>query len=341
MSLSLAPQLIKRQTLIEDLVGLGIVVVHRCGRLLRSLRSLLPALTGLRGLSQTVVGHAEEVVEVVLLGTIELALAKMVGIDEALLQQADGPLEFFGGLRRSGVLREFTLCQLHAADLILGRHLAFATLPGMEHMGIEFRHRLLIAAKLIEKRYLLKHQVVALLNEPRILLQEVKALLMRLVQMLVKLIELHKHAGIGLVETEGALHVFESLILTPLLIETGQGEVAPNDGERGIELRRQLPVLNGDVILPLVVIETAEVVRGFGTLNIGCRSLRSFEDKDVLQAVGEAAVAVGLLCLIVTAQVIIGHGRNGILAEGHVPDGTSLVLKSCGSIVEGCLVVVV
>ena len=70
VSLPFATELAERESLIEDLVGLGIVVVHGSSRFLRSTGGLFPALTRLLVLTKGFVSHTEEVVEVVLLCAI-------------------------------------------------------------------------------------------------------------------------------------------------------------------------------------------------------------------------------------------------------------------------------
>ena len=85
VSLVLPAQLNESQSLIEDLVWLGIVVVHGCCWLLRSLGSLLPALLGLFLLALSFVSTTQEVIEVILLGTIEFAFTQMMRILQTLL----------------------------------------------------------------------------------------------------------------------------------------------------------------------------------------------------------------------------------------------------------------
>ena len=153
------------------------------------------------------------------------------------------------------------LGNLQTAHLILSAHLAFAAFPGVEDAVVDDLLGFLIAAKHIEQRGLFEHEVIALTDELWILTQEVETLLMRLVQALVELVELHEHTGIALVEAEGTLHILQSLILTILLVETGQSQVTPDGGERRIETGRELPVLDGEVILALIVVQTAQIIR--------------------------------------------------------------------------------
>ena len=57
------------------------------------------------------------------------------------------------------------LGEFHTASLVLCGHLAFAALPGMELVGIEFLHGFLVATQLVEQGNLFQHEVVALLNQ--------------------------------------------------------------------------------------------------------------------------------------------------------------------------------
>ena len=105
----------------------------------------------------------------------------------------------------------------------------------MEDAGIEALHGLLITAHLVEQGDFLEHEVVATLDQLRILLQECQTLLVGTMQTLVELVELHQDALVVLVEVEGAFHVFQSLVLPVLLVEATQGKIAPYGGERRVE----------------------------------------------------------------------------------------------------------
>ena len=85
VSLVLPAQLNESQSLIEDLVWLGIVVVHGCSWLLRPLGSPLPAHLSLFHLARSFVSATQEVIEVVLLGTIKFAFTQMMRILQTLL----------------------------------------------------------------------------------------------------------------------------------------------------------------------------------------------------------------------------------------------------------------
>ena len=89
MSLGSATEFEEGQSLIENLLGLGIVVVHGCRRLGGSVGGQLPILAGLHIVAQQLIGTAQEVVEIVVLRSLQLALAKVVGVEEALLEQAN------------------------------------------------------------------------------------------------------------------------------------------------------------------------------------------------------------------------------------------------------------
>ena len=166
------------------------------------------------------------------------------------------------------ILGQYSFRQLHATELILCRHLALAAFPRMEFVGVEFLLRLFVASRLVEQCDPFEHEVVALRDELRVLLQECQSLPVGVVQLLAQLVEFHEHAGIGLVECKGAFHHRECLLLLPQFIVCGKGEVSPHRWELRVELRRQLPVVHRRGILPLVVIEAAQIVRSLGTLGV-------------------------------------------------------------------------
>ena len=78
------------ETGVEDFVGLGIVVVHCGSGFCRAESGERELLAGLLLVAETAVAEAEQIVEVVLLRSVELALAEIMGVDETLLEQADG-----------------------------------------------------------------------------------------------------------------------------------------------------------------------------------------------------------------------------------------------------------
>ena len=94
MRLGSAAELEQGQPLIEDLLGLGIVVVHGCSGLGGSVGGLLPMLAGLHIVAKEFVSTTQEVMEIIVLCSLQLALTEVVGVDEALLEQAYGLLEF-------------------------------------------------------------------------------------------------------------------------------------------------------------------------------------------------------------------------------------------------------
>ena len=108
---------------------------------------------------------------------------------------------------------------------------------------------------------------------------------MRTLHTLVELVELHKHAAVRLVEVESALHILEGHspplsrgCCRKVLVETGQREVTPDGGELGVKTCRQLPILHSKVVLPLVVVETAEIVGRAGTVRIHRLGQRQHDD---------------------------------------------------------------
>ena len=183
------------------------------------------------------------------MSAVELALAEVVGIFEALAEQTDGAFVV--------LVEDGTLGQLYAADLILRGHLAFAALPGMEDVGIELLHGILVAAHLVEQGDFLEHEVVAALDELRVLLEEDQPFGVRTVQAAVELVELHEDALVVGVEGEGALHHLQRRFGLTELVERAEGEVAPYGGELRVDVGRALPVLHGHVVLAGGVVETA------------------------------------------------------------------------------------
>ena len=186
------------KTLIEDLVGLSVVVVEGCGWFGRTECSLFPALTRFVGIAEGIVSHAEEVVEVALLCAIELSFTEVMRIHKALLEQLHC---IFITLLADG-----NLSQLYAGKLILCRHLSFAAFPWVEDVTVEELLGFCIFAGLVEEGDFLKQQVVALCDKPGVLLQQGKTLGVRVVQTLVELVELHEDARVALVECKCTLH---------------------------------------------------------------------------------------------------------------------------------------
>ena len=268
------------------------------------------------------VSEAEEVVEIVLLCAVEFAFAEVMRIFQALVQQLDSMLN---PLRVCRLLSSLfarslfcTLCALcllcalceqafrllHPADLILRRHFSFASFPGVELVGVELVHGLFVAADLIEQGNLFEHEVVAALDEGGVLLQEGQALGVGALQTFVELVQLHEYALVVLIKMEGTLHILHGFRLSALLVEASEGEIAPYGGELRVETCRKFPVLDGEVVLPLVVVEATEVVRRTGS--VGVQGLGHVQHHDVLQTVGEAAVTVNLLSLF--EQVVGSYG---------------------------------
>ena len=136
---------------VEDLVGLRIVVVHGGCGLSRAFGAFLIT--------------SEEVEEVVILRTIELAFAQMVREHEAFLQELLGTSILW-------VLQQQLLGNLQTTHLILPTHLAFAAFPRMEDAVVDDFLRFLIATQHIEQGGLFEHEVVATLNELNMLLVE-------------------------------------------------------------------------------------------------------------------------------------------------------------------------
>ena len=174
----------------------------------------------------------------------------------------------------------------------------------MELVSVEFAHGFFVASHLIEQGDFLEHEVIAAQDEFGVLLQEGKAFGVRPLQTFVELVKFHEHALVVLIKMESTLHVLHGFGLTPLLVEAGESEVAPYGGELRVETCRKFPVLDGEVVLPLVVVEAAQVVRRTGS--VGVQGLGHVQHHDVLQSVGEAAVAVNLLSLF--EQVVGSYG---------------------------------
>ncbi len=102
-----------------------------------------------------------------------------------------------------------------------------------------------------------EQKVVALRDEVGMLFEQSKAIGMRAAQPLVELVELHEYAGVAFVETEGALHALHCLGRVVVLVEIGQGQVAPHRGERAVERSTLFPLADSHIILALVIVETS------------------------------------------------------------------------------------
>ena len=102
-------------------------------------------------------------------------------------------------------------------------------------MAVKLTHGLLILTCLVELGYLLKDKVITLSHQLRIALQHGKALSMWFLQAFVQLVKFHQHTGIGLIQVECLLHVFQSLRLTILLVEACQGKITPHGRELRIK----------------------------------------------------------------------------------------------------------
>src|SRR5574344_433434 len=275
-----ASQLEQRHACIEYLVGLGIIVVHGGGRLSGSLRGFFPTGSRLLLLVFSLISTAHEIIEVILLCIKELALTKVMGIDEALAQQLDGILVT--------LFSDGYLCQLHTSILILRRHFAFAALPGMENVAVKEFFGFRIAFRLVQKSNLLQQQGIALGCQGRVLPKKFKALLLTLLQSLVELVQFHQDAGIGGVQGEGALHARQSFVLIILLVHIDERQIAPDRGEVAIERRRLYPILLGQVILTFVVIEQSQQIRS--QCIVGGGFYGRLEGKNGFKAVGEAII---------------------------------------------------
>ena len=186
----------------------------------------------------------------------------------------------------------------------------------MELVGIEFLHSLFVTSQLVQQGNLLKYEVIPLGYQLRVLLQEIQALLVRLVQTLIELVEFHQNTAISLVEVESLLHILYSLILLTFLVELCQSKVTPHGREVGIEFGRGFPVLNSQVVLTLVIIQTTQIVRDLGILNEreGAQIVKHI---GIFQTVGEAIVWFGMTGLFdvteqfsgiftIYSQIIIG-----------------------------------
>ena len=157
-------------------------------------------------------------------------------------------------------------------------------------------------------------------------------------QAFVQLVKFHQHTGIGLIQVECLLHVFQSLRLTVLLIETCQGKITPHGREARVKLSRQLPVLYSLVILAGSIIQAAKVVRSHRSA--GVQALSTLESYHILRSVREAVCIICLLCLIVTTHIIVCHRSSGIRLYCHAPDGCSLFREACRLIVKCHLIIV-
>ena len=162
-SLLLVAEGAESESCIENLVGLGVVVVHRGGRFGGAKRSLLEAFASHFFIALCLVTQSEQIVEVILLRAVQFPFAQMVWVLKTFIEKLDGfVISAFGD-------GEFG--QFYAGRLILSRDLAFATLPGMELMVVKLLLGFLIFAALVQKRYFFQNEVVALFDQLGIVLQ--------------------------------------------------------------------------------------------------------------------------------------------------------------------------
>ena len=204
----------------------------------------------------------------------------MMRINQTCLKQRDGCIVI---LTNQSLLGKF-----QATELILSAHLSFATFPWMELMSIQLLHRLCIVTRLIQKRDFFQQKVIALGYQLRILLKMFQAHRMGVAQTLVQLIQLHQDTGISSIKQKGLLHTLHSLLALVLLVEQSECEVTPYGRELRISFCRLSPYLHCHIILALVVIETAQIIRGLGILIVNINGI--FQCQNCLRTVREAVV---------------------------------------------------
>ena len=156
---------------IINFIGFGIVIIHCCGRFGGTKRCLLEAIASAILGTLCLVANAEQEVEIIFLCAIELAFAKVMRIYKALVEQTYSLIITPVG--------NCELCKFHTGSLVLHGHFAFAALPWVELVRIEFTTCFGIVPGLVEKCYLFKHKVVALPYQLGIILQERQPLGMR------------------------------------------------------------------------------------------------------------------------------------------------------------------
>ena len=333
----------QRKPLVVDLLRLGVVVVERGDGFEVPLRCLLPAGAGFVCLSGTLPGEAQIVVEILLLGAVELAFAEVLRVDEALLEQRDGV--------RPALFRHRLLRHLDAAALVLRRDLAFSAFPRVESVGVQLFAGFGVAAEVVQQGDLFEHEVVAALHLGAVRLQAVKALLRGAAEFLVELVQLHQDAGVGLVEGVGALHRGQGAGGVVALVVAYEREAAP--GAREVRVRRDglLPARLSQVVLTLVVPEVAEQPRRPRIARV-----RRRQDFNRLQAIRETdpvllrrRSAAGRLQTRAAAErsggaiifpIIKRHLRERITLRAEGPKGIRLVIEAGGAEIERDLVVI-
>ena len=204
----------------------------------------------------------------------------MMRINQTFLKQRDGCIVILS--------YQSLLSQFQSAELILSAHLSFATFPWMELMSIQLLHRLLILSSLVKQNDFFQQKVITFGYQLRILLKMFQAHSMVVAQTLVQLIQLHQDTGIGDIKQKGLLHTLHSLLALVLLVEQSECEVTPYGRELSINFCRLSPYLHRHIILALVVIETAQIIRGLGILLIHMHGI--IQCQNCLRTVREAVV---------------------------------------------------
>ena len=270
------------------------------------------------------IGDAHQIVEIVLLGALELAFPQVAGILEAFAEQPDG---LFVLLVSQGLLGQF-----HAGELILGRNLSFSAFPGMEGVGIQQLLRHAILSGLVQKRNLLQQQVIPFGDKRRILLQKNQSFCVWAMEPLVQLVQFHQDAAVAFVQMESPLHRFHRFGGVALLVEPGQGKVAPDRREVSVLPGGAFPGFHRKVILAFVVKQVAQVVRRLRSVRVQLHGFPKCQDG--FQPVGETAGGIRILSPFQDLRcpahpsfrqrpglVIMGHRADGSLGDGKVQDG--------------------
>ena len=97
----------------------------------------------------------QQIHEIILQCSVKFTLSKIVGIYQTFLKQTDCLRKIL--LRR---ISDESLRHLHTAELILSRHLAFATLPRMERVGIKKSLSFLIITSEVKKSDLFQKEII-------------------------------------------------------------------------------------------------------------------------------------------------------------------------------------
>lgn len=166
--LGLVAKLPPGQSLIEDFIGLLVVVKEGDGRLCRTLGGMFKTAARFLCISHALIGTAHPVVHVIFFGIDEFSLTQIFRIGFRQFQLMQGFLILFAGKVLLGLL--------YVRKDKLSGHFSFTSLPGMELAFCQQVASRCIVAQLVVKRDALHTEVVPLFHKLTMLFQKIKPL---------------------------------------------------------------------------------------------------------------------------------------------------------------------